>query len=156
VGGLCEASLRKMVCCFHLHGMLGNASLPWKRSPPTVSDQFHHSTYTAEELAAKLSGEDYTIPPDDVSSYAKARSRIERARDALNGVEKEEANRIGETMTSVRLHDIEIEVPIKAVATHLLMTNIHFHASMAYAILRKEGVSLRKRDWTRGFVSEYL
>jgi hypothetical protein len=36
------------------------------------------------------------------------------------------------------------------------MPNIYFHVSMAYAIIRKAGVPLGKRDWSRAFVSDYI
>lgn len=83
-------------------------------------------------------------------------ARIDKTLKVLEETDKETVNRLGETSTSFMRRNEAIEVPVKAIAGLLNMPNIYFHVSMAYAILRKEGVPLGKRDWSRGFVGDYI
>jgi hypothetical protein len=49
-----------------------------------------------------------------------------------------------------------MDLPGKAFAMGAAVPNINFHLSMAYAILRKEGVPLGKKDFIMPFVGEYI
>lgn len=118
--------------------------------------QIHYATFQAQALAAKLSGQEYAEPEDNLDSYEKMHARIQQAINALNTTDKDTVNRLGETTTSFVRREEPIEVPVKALVGLLNMPNVYFHVSMAYAILRKEGVPLGKRDWSRGFVSDYI
>lgn len=121
--------------------------------------QVHYSAFSAQSVVARLSGREYTEPAEeDLDTYEKMHERIDEALHALDQVDKDMVNRLGETTTSyVRREGVDpIEVPVKAVVGLLNMPNVYFHVSMAYAILRKEGVQIGKRDWTRPFVSDYV
>lgn len=118
--------------------------------------QVHYATFQAQYLAAKLSGRGYTEPEDDLDTYEKMQARIQQALEVLKGVDRETANDRAETTTQFARSDHVMEVPVKGVATLVNIPNIYFHVSIAYAILRKEGVPLGKRDWSHGFVGEYI
>ena len=121
-----------------------------------LSFQVHYATFQAQYLAAKLSGQEYAEPQDDLDTYEKMQARIQQALEVLKEVDRETANGRAEAITQFARHEHMMEVPVKAVVGVLNMPNIYFHVSMAYAILRKEGVPLGKRDWSRDFVSEYI
>lgn len=118
--------------------------------------QVHYATFQAQLIVEILSGREYTEPEEDLITYEKMHARIEKALEALAMADRETAGRQGEIMTVVPRRDGPIEVPMKAVIGLVNMPNIYFHVSMAYAILRKEGVPLGKRDWSRGFVNDYI
>jgi uncharacterized protein len=119
--------------------------------------QVYYASYQAQALAAKLSGHDeYPKPTEELDSFEKMVARVKQAIDALEAADKETVNRVGETMTRVVRWERDIEVPVKVLVERVYLTNVYFHVAMAYAILRKEGVALGKRNWTRGFVGEYL
>jgi hypothetical protein len=118
--------------------------------------QVHYATFQAQYIAAKLSSVEYAEPEGDLDTYEKMHARIQQALEALREVDKATANDLGETTTEFARRDHMMEVPVKGVVGLWSMPNIYFHISMAYAILRKEGVPLGKRDWSRGFVSEYI
>ena len=118
--------------------------------------QVHYATFQAQAVAAKLSGQEYAEPEEDLDSYEKMRTRIAEALKALEGTNRDTVNQLGETTTQFERTTETMEVPVKALVGLLNMPNIYFHVSMAYAILRKEGVPLGKRDWSRGFVSDYV
>lgn len=121
-----------------------------------LSFQVHYAAFQAQYLAAKLSGREYTEPEDDLDTYEKMQARIQQALEVLKEVDRDTANGHAETITQFARSTHVIEVPVKGVVTLVNMPNIYFHVSMAYAILRKEGVPLGKRDWSRGFVSDYI
>lgn len=116
--------------------------------------QVHYATYQAEAVAAKLLGQDYAEPVEDLDSYVKMHARIQKALDMLSEIDRETVD--GEKMTTHMRHGEPVELPVRVIVGLVYMPNIYFHVSMAYAILRKEGVPLGKRDWSRGFVREYV
>lgn len=119
--------------------------------------QVHYATCQAQLMAARFSGqEEYKEPEDDLDSYAKMHARIQQTIHALRATDRDTVNSRGETTTRITRRGELIEVPVKAVTGLVNMPNIYFHVSMAYAIMRKEGVPLGKRDWNRGFVGDYV
>lgn len=119
--------------------------------------QVHYSTAQADKMVSKLSGREPTEFEDTLGSYEEMHVRIDSVLELLQGADKETINRIGETSAPTPVGpDRVIDVPVKVLATAAIMPNIYFHLSMAYAILRKEGVPLEKRDYLRAFVSDYV
>lgn len=119
--------------------------------------QVHYAALQAQTIATKFSGKEYDVEPEEeLDSYEKMHERIERTRKMLDAVDKDTANRLGEEMTVYTHRDQSIEAPVKVQVAQLNMPNVYFHVSMAYAILRKEGVPLSKSHWSRGFVSDYI
>jgi uncharacterized protein len=121
-----------------------------------LSFQVHYATFQAQALAARLSGQTFDEPERKLDSYAKLRESIEEALRALDAAEKDTVNELGEAMTTYPVRDTTIEVPVKGIVGNLNMPNIYFHVAMTYAILRKEGVPVGKRDWTRPFLGDYI
>lgn len=124
----------------------------------SLAFQIHYNTFSAFALASRLFGREPPLPTTKAgpSTYAEARTRIQRVLDVLGICEQEQVNAVGETMTTYPRRAGEVEVPVKVVAAQVIMPNVYFHTAMAYAVLRKEGVPLGKRHWSRGFVGEYL
>ncbi|CAH2353526.1 hypothetical protein CLIB1423_11S01684 [[Candida] railenensis] len=118
--------------------------------------QVHYATFSAQAVAAALAGHDYEEPEEDLDSYEKMHARINEAIEELDKADKESVNSDSETITTFYFHERKMEVPVKSVVCLKNMPNVYFHVSMAYAILRKEGVPLGKRDWSRGFVTGYV
>lgn len=119
--------------------------------------QVHYATYQAQYLVAKSTGrEDHTEPADDLDDFDKMHSRIQETLALLDSADKEVVNKCAEEMTTYTARGEAMSVPVKAVTGLVNMPNIYFHVSMVYAILRKEGVPLSKRDWSRGFVREFV
>lgn len=118
--------------------------------------QVHYATFQAQYLVAKVSGQAHTEPEDDLDTYAKMHARIQQALQALEETDRDTVNSRGEMTTQFARRETMTEVPVKGVVGLVNMPNIYFHVSMTYAILRKEGVPLAKRDWSRGFVSDYI
>ncbi|CUM65516.1 uncharacterized protein PRCAT00003162001 [Priceomyces carsonii] len=118
--------------------------------------QVYYATFLAEAVASILSGREYQQPDDDLDSYEKMHTRIAEVLKELEKTDKDTVDKIGETMTHTTNHEGQVEVPVKALVGVKHMPNVYFHVAMAYAILRKEGAPLGKRDWSRAFASAYV
>jgi len=102
---------------------------------------------TAKGAAARLAGIDPPKHEDTETTFADLKARIAKTLDFL------------ETANAVRLTDadsrpIELKLPtttfhFTAVSylTDFVLPNFYFHLSMVYALLRKNGVDLGKRDF---------
>lgn len=120
-----------------------------------LSFQVYYATLLAESVAALLSGQEYEPQSSEIGNYEEMHSRIARTLEQLKKVDKEKANEIGETLIMTDTPQGRQEAPVKHVITIRHMPNLYFHVGMAYAILRKEGVPLGKRDWIRPYLSEF-
>lgn len=122
-----------------------------------LSFQIHYASYQGECIAAKLTGQTPLERQDDVDAFDKAHARVQMAIKALDALDRDECNQIAETDTTFdRGQGVVMDVPVKDVVGLLNFPNVVFHVNMAYAILRKEGVPLGKRDWSRLFVTKYV
>lgn len=120
-----------------------------------LSFQVDYATLLAEWVAALLSGQKYEQQSSELESYEEMHSRIAHALEQLKKVDKDKANEIGETLIMTETPQGHQEAPAKHVITIRHMPNLYFHVGMAYAILRKEGVPLGKRDWIRPYLTEF-
>jgi hypothetical protein len=120
-----------------------------------LSFQVYYAALLAERVAALLSGQEYELPSSDIGTYEEMHSRIARALEQLKKVDREKANAIGDTLVMTDTPQGRQEVPVKHVISIRDMTNLYFHVGMTYAILRKEGVPVGKRQWTRPYLSEF-
>ncbi|CAG7556975.1 unnamed protein product [Fusarium equiseti] len=122
-----------------------------------LSFQVHAATRFAEKLVARLSGRESVEFGDEVVTYDDMHSRIAKAQELLASADKETVNHCGEEVAPTALPSAgTMDLTGKAFAMGAAVPNINFHLSMAYAILRKEGVPLGKRDYITAFVGEYI
>ncbi|KAK2605835.1 hypothetical protein QQS21_003789 [Conoideocrella luteorostrata] len=119
--------------------------------------QVHYATAQADKMAAKLSGREPMPFEENFRSLTDMYSRIDQVIETLDNADKNTVNRMGETLAPTPVgHDKVEDLPGKILATAAIMPNIFFHVSMTYAILRKEGVPLGKKDYMHSFVGKYM
>lgn len=119
--------------------------------------QIHAVTRFSELLLARLSGRDAIKYENDLISYADMHARIATVREALEQADKDTVNRQGEETAPTDLPSAgTMDLTGKEFALGAAIPNINFHLSMAYAILRKEGVPLGKGDYVMCFVNEHI
>lgn len=119
--------------------------------------QIHAATRFTEKLLARLTGRDAKEFTNDLVTFADMHARIADAIAALETADKEVVNRIGEEVAPTDLPSAgTMDLTGKAFAMGAAVPNMNFHVSMAYAILRMEGVPLGKRDYIMGFVNEHI
>jgi len=103
---------------------------------------------TAKGIAARLAGIESPSMPDTEASFAELKERCDKTIAFLQSVD-------AAAIEAGAGREIEIKFPngggmrFDAITflTGFALPNLYFHASMAYAILRKEGVSVGKMDF---------
>jgi uncharacterized protein len=105
----------------------------------------------AKNGVARLSGAEAPRFEDNEASFADLKARIQKTLDYLGTVpagnldgteEKEITFPIGKDKTRT--------MPGEAYLKHVMLPNMFFHITMAYAILRHNGVELGKTDFLAG------
>lgn len=126
-----------------------------------LSYQVHQATRIAARLAAVMLGKSIEELPtysDDLTTLAVGEARIDEVLAGLATVDPAELNARGEGVSAVVMvapTEGKTELTGAANAFGAAMPNINFHAVMAYAILRKEGIPLGKKDYLQKFTEEY-
>lgn len=119
--------------------------------------QVHAATRFSELVLARLSGREAIEYEDDLKSYADMHARIAKVLEALGQSDKDTVNQVGEEVAPTNLPSAgTMDITGKAFAMGAALPNINFHVAIAYAILRKEGVPLSKKDYIMPFVSEHI
>ena len=122
-----------------------------------LTSQIHIATQVTEKMLARLTGREPLIYDENLESFAQLHERLEDAIKALDEVDKDVVNRRGEEVEATVLGPDRI-LPMSGAAfvNGTAMPNIFFHLTIAYAILRKEGVPLGKRDYIMSFVAAQI
>ncbi|CAL5872532.1 uncharacterized protein PFLUO_LOCUS6796 [Penicillium psychrofluorescens] len=120
-----------------------------------LSFQVHIATLMAERTAARLSGRDPAVFENNLDSYAKMHQRVDTVLKSLTAVDKDELKQHADQVKPTQLPPgLEFEVSGSSLAHGMTMPNTFFHLNMTYAILRKEGVPLGKRDYLMPFLTD--
>ncbi|KAJ5808277.1 hypothetical protein N7474_009546 [Penicillium riverlandense] len=116
--------------------------------------QVYVATLMAERTAARLAGRETTVFEDNLASYAEMHQRIDKVLKSLTAVDKDNYNKHADQVKPTQLPlGVEVDLSGAAYAHGMTVPNIFFHLNMVYAILRKEGVPLGKRDYLMPFLT---
>jgi uncharacterized protein len=112
--------------------------------------QVQLATDFAKGAAARLSGTEVPKWEDTEQTFAELQARIQRGRDYLDGFTRE-------SFAGAEQRSIEIKLPsrtLKFTGQEYLLSfalpNFYFHVTMAYAILRHNGLEIGKLDFMGG------
>ncbi|RMJ27542.1 hypothetical protein PHISP_01599 [Aspergillus sp. HF37] len=82
---------------------------------------------------------------------------IDTVLHVLDNVDKNVVNQRSDIVEATKMDlEMTIEMSNAMYAHTIALPNIFFHLTTAYAILRKEGVPLGKRDYYVGFFPQHL
>ena len=105
----------------------------------------------AKNGIARLSGEAAPKFDDTETSFAELKERISKTIDYLNAVPAEKINGTEEREITFPVgRDATRTLNGEAYLKHWMLPNMFFHVTMAYAILRNNGVELGKADYLLG------
>lgn len=122
-----------------LHARLAPDQYPLYRQVQAACDQ-------AKFIAARLSGKDAPKHPDDEQSLEELRARIHDVRTYLAGFT--DADFAGADERIIPLPFAPGKGMLgRAYLVQMALPNFYFHLTTAYAILRKNGLDLGKRDF---------
>lgn len=134
------AEAKKFDSTVYLQERLAPDMLPFVKQIQIACD-------TAKGAAARLANVDNPKHEDNEASFAELSARIHKTLDFLK------------TITAAQLEgaesrEIVLKFPTNTLKftgldylTHFVLPNFYFHSSIAYALLRSNGVELAKRDY---------
>lgn len=109
--------------------------------------QIRIATDTAKGAAARLSGKNLPSWPDDEADFEQVHARIRKALDFLSGVERDQFEGSEDKKIELKLGKEHVKFSGREYVLGFVLPNFYFHVTMAYAILRHNGVPLGKRDF---------
>ncbi|PNY25839.1 Uncharacterized protein TCAP_04200 [Tolypocladium capitatum] len=136
------------------------ASLPEASLHPDMkplSFQVHIVTDVAQKIHARLTGNEPATLENNLKTFADFRARIEQIEQQLAGADKDTINRHAGEIVPLGLGGGKtVDMSGAAYVSGYGVPNIFFHLSMAYGIMRKEGVPLGKMDYLVPFIGQYI
>jgi uncharacterized protein len=111
--------------------------------------QVQNATDHAKGAAARLSGRELPSWPDDEKTFDDLKARVKKALDFLATVKPEDVNGTEDKMLTFVRNGQESQVRAEDFILGRATQNVYFHVTMAYAILRHNGVPIGKADFSR-------
>ncbi|KAM0715635.1 hypothetical protein Q7P37_009133 [Cladosporium fusiforme] len=135
------------------------SSLPAARLAPDMrplSSQIHLTAQQIERLLARLDHKQHLQTEDTLATFEDMHARIAAAHALLDATDEATVNSRGDEVAPTDLTaGLVVDMSAAAFAEGA-MANVYFHVSIAYAILRMQGVPLGKPDYIMPFVKEHL
>ena len=105
----------------------------------------------AKNGIARISGVDAPKFEDNETTIAELKARIQKTRDYINSVPAAKLDGTEtKDITFPTGRDTTRTLQAEAYLKHVMLPNLFFHVTMAYAILRHNGVELGKQDYLAG------
>jgi len=102
---------------------------------------------TAARGAARLAELDMPSFPDTEQTFSELIMRCQKAIDYVNGVEDSEIDATAQKTLQIPMGQATLPMTGQQYLQGFILTNLHFHAAMAYGLLRMQGVPIGKRDF---------
>ncbi|MCC7167209.1 MAG: DUF1993 domain-containing protein [Rhodospirillales bacterium] len=112
-----------------------------------LSRQIQIVTDHAKGMAARLAGLEVPIYDDKETSLAELKDRIARTIAFVKGVAPAQIDGSEERAISLKAGPRELHFKGQPYLVHFALPNFYFHATVAYAILRHNGVEIGKKDY---------
>ncbi|HMA07143.1 MAG TPA: DUF1993 domain-containing protein [Ramlibacter sp.] len=144
--GLAHAEARKFDPAILLQYRLAPDMLPFTRQVLIACD-------SAKNGVARISGVEAPKFDDTESTFPELKARIQKTLDYLASVPAKSLDGTEEKDITFPSGGTTRTMKGEAYLKHWAMANFHFHITMAYAILRHNGVELGKADYLVGGAS---
>jgi len=102
---------------------------------------------TAARGAARLAEMDMPSFPDTEQTFAELMTRCQKALDYVNGIEDARIDATAAKTLQIPMGQATMPMTGAQYLSSFILPNLHFHASMTYALLRMQGVAIGKRDF---------
>ncbi|RFZ89745.1 DUF1993 domain-containing protein [Shinella sp. WSJ-2] len=113
----------------------------------SLAGQIQRLSDTAKAAAGRLTGTDAPSFSDDEVTLADLRARLQKTTDYLATVQESAFEGAAERIVTVKTRGGELSSSGKEYIFTFVLPNFYFHLSMAYAILRHNGVAVGKLDF---------
>lgn len=99
---------------------------------------------------ARLAGVEMPSFPDTETSFAELKARIAKTVTFIEAVPADKIDGSEERAITLKIADREMTFPGQTFLLSFVLPNFFFHVSIAYALLRSNGVEIGKRDYLGG------
>ncbi len=127
--------------------------LNWRVAPDMfpLATQVRFATEIPARGLSRLAGAELPSFPDDETTFAELRARIERASEIVKALDTAalDANPAAD-ITVPMGPERKVTMPREAFAHEWIMPNLYFHVTTAYLILRHVGLDIGKKDFLMG------
>ncbi len=145
-----------------LHGVLDKAAarcaetgveesvyLNWRLAPDMfpLATQIRFATEIPARALSRLAGAELPSFPDDETSFAEMKARIDRAEMIIKKLDEAALDANPEANVTVPMGPMEVTLPRLVFAQNWILPNLYFHVMTAYLILRHLGVDIGKKDF---------
>jgi len=101
----------------------------------------------AKGCVARLAGEPPEVMEDTETTFAELQARIKKVLGIVQSYKPEQFDGSETREITIKIPNSEFKFFGLDYVNHWAMPNFYFHATMAYAILRHNGIDLGKRDF---------
>lgn len=113
----------------------------------TLARQIQIATDSAKGCAARLANMEIPSFPDTETTFSQLHERLSKTISFLKTVHASEVDGSEERTISLKIAGREMNFKGQEFALHFALPNFYFHISMAYAILRHNGLEIGKKDY---------
>lgn len=161
--GMYQASVPALVNMLNnLHAILAKAEafaaeykiepsvlLNWRLAPDMfpLTRQVQIASDIAKGGAARLAGREVPSYADDEASFAELKARIEKTIKFIESIPPKEIDGSEDRDIALKVGGQEMRFKGAPYLGHFVLPNLYFHATTAYAILRRCGLEIGKRDF---------
>jgi len=135
-----DATSRNIPEAVFLNDRLAPDMFPLVRQVQTATDMLARGT-------ARLAGVDFLSLPDTEASFDELIERVRKVADFVQAADASVIDASAERIIPIPLGSETRDMPGAVYLLSFVLPNFYFHVSMAYGILRHNGVALGKRDF---------
>jgi hypothetical protein len=123
--------------------------LNWRLAPDMfpLTRQVQIASDIAKGGAARLAGREVPSYADDEASFAELKARIEKTIKFIESIPAKEIDGSEDRDIALKVGGQEMRFKGAAYLVHFVLPNVYFHATTTYAILRRCGLEIGKRDF---------
>jgi hypothetical protein len=112
-----------------------------------LTSQIQIACDNAKGAVARLAGIDAPRHEDTEKTYEELKARIAKTLDFIGSVKAEQFVGAETREVVLKFPSVTLKFNGKDYVTKFLLPNFYFHVTMAYALMRKNGVELGKTDF---------
>lgn len=102
---------------------------------------------TVARGAARLAGLEIPSFPDTEQTFAELIVRCQKTLDYVGAIDDAAIDATAKTTLQIPMGQATLPMTGEQYLSGFILTNLHFHAAMAYGLLRMQGVPIGKRDF---------
>lgn len=131
------------------HKIEPSVLLNWRLAPDMfpLTRQVQIASDIAKGGAARLAGREIPSYADDEASFAELKVRIEKTIKFIESIPPKEIDGSEDRDIALKVGGQEMRFKGAAYLVHFVLPNVYFHATTTYAILRRCGLEIGKRDF---------